>query len=300
MNSIDPEAGFKGALGPADFLATETLAPYHNRHPQSGLCRGEMYDIHAHILPGVDDGAKTLENFLDMARVAVEQGTRVMLATPHRRDVTESHSVAYIQEHAANMAGQLASRKIDLTLLLGMENHLDLDLPDDLSDGKALSINNSRYALVELPFFGYPNYVDDVLYKIQLQGLTPVLAHPERIEAFQKDPGLLRSFVERGMLSQVTAGSVVGHFGGKVKRLTHSLLRQGLVHVLASDTHFPSGPRSPMLRNGMEAAARLVGEERARAMVLDTPRAIIEGAQVEPDPPLPADSTRRWWSFWRS
>jgi protein-tyrosine phosphatase len=234
-----------------------------------------------------------------MARVAVEQGTRVMLATPHRRDITENLSVAYLQEHVANMVGQLASRKIELTLLMGMENHLDLDLPDDLSDGTALPINGSRYALVELPFFGYSNYIEDVLFKIQIQGITPVLAHPERIEAFQRDPELLHGFVERGMLSQVTAGSVVGHFGGKVKRLTHSLLRRDLVHVLASDTHFPSGPRSPRLRDGMEAAARLVGEERARAMVLDTPRAIIEGAPVEPDPPLPADSTRRWWSFRR-
>jgi protein-tyrosine phosphatase len=258
-----------------------------------------MYDLHAHNLPGVDDGAKTLEDFLKMARVAAEQGTTVMLATPHRRDVTENHSVAYVRDHAAGMSDELASQGIELTLLLGMENHLDLDLPGDLSEGKALPMNGTRYALVELPFFGYPNYVEDVLFKLQVQGVTPVLAHPERIEAFQKDPERLRSFVERGMLSQVTAGSLVGHFGGRVKRLTLSMLRRGLVHVLASDTHFPSGPRSPELRQGMEAAARVVGEDRARAMVVDTPKAIIEGAPVEPEQPLDHDPGRRWWSFRR-
>ena len=90
----------------------------------------------------------------------------------------------------------------------------------------------------------------------------------------------MHAFVERGMLTQVTAGSVTGLFGDEVKRLTHSLLRRGLVHILASDTHAASGPRSPALLPGMEAAAEIVGAEKARAMVLDTPRAVIEGREV--------------------
>ncbi len=259
-----------------------------------------MHDLHAHILPGLDDGAKTLEDFVAMARAAADQGTTVMLATPHRRDVTENFSIPYLTNHAAEMADRLVGKDIELTLLLGMENHLDLDLPDALSSGIALPMNGTRYALVELPFFGHPNYVEEVLFKVQVQGLTPVLAHPERLELFQNDPDLLLRLVERGMLSQVTAGSVTGHFGGKVKRLTHSLLRRGLVHVLASDTHFPSGPRSPALRRGMVAAAEIVGEEKARAMILDTPRAIVEGGQVEPEQPLYHDPGRRWWSIRRS
>ena len=84
----------------------------------------------------------------------------------------------------------------------------------------------------------------------------------------------LVEFVERGMLSQVTAGSILGHFGGKIRRFTNRLLREGLVHVIASDAHFPNGPRSPKLTDGVEAAARAVGEEKARAMVVDTPKAI--------------------------
>ena len=233
-----------------------------------------MYDLHAHILPGVDDGAKTLDDAIDMARVAAEHGTSAMLATPHRKDITENFSVAGIREVVGGLNDELTTRSIELELLLGMENHLDLDLPEEFEPGRALPLNGSRYALVELPFFGYPNFAEEVLFQLQLQGVIPVLAHPERIEAFQRHPGKLVEFVERGMLSQVTAGSILGHFGGKIRRFTNRLLREGLVHVIASDAHFPNGPRSPKFTDGVEAAARAVGEEKARAMVVDTPKAI--------------------------
>ena len=239
-----------------------------------------MYDVHSHILPGLDDGAKTVDEFLAMARAAAAGGTRVMLATPHRRDVTEDFSITYLGELFAEMVDELDARGVGLTLALGMENHLDADLPEALSRGEALTMNGARYALVELPFFGHPGWVEPALADIQESGVTPVLAHPERIEMLQRDPDLLRAFVERGMLTQVTAGSVTGLWGDEVKRLTHDLLGRGLVHVLASDTHAPDGPRSPALLPGMRAAAEIVGAEKARAMVVDAPRAVIEGREV--------------------
>lgn len=259
-----------------------------------------MYDLHAHILPNVDDGAKTIKDFVGMAKASVKQGTKVMVATPHRRDITENFSIPYLKSHFDSMVDELSKHRIDLKLLLGMENHLDLDLPNDLQTGISLTLNNSTYALVELPFFGFPNYVEEVLFKIQVQGITPVLAHPERLELFQMDPEVLFRLVERGMLTQVTAGSVTGHFGSKVKRLTESLLRRGLVHVLASDTHFPTGPRSPELASGMLAAANIVGQDKARYMVVDTPRTIINGGSIKTDSPLPRDPARRWWSLRRN
>ena len=257
-----------------------------------------MYDLHCHILPNVDDGAKSLDDAIEMARVAFEHGTGVIVATPHRRDVTENSSVGDVEELLSSFNSRLEKEGIGLRVLKGMENHLDPDLPGDLSSGRALPLNGSRYALVELPFFGYPNYVEDVLFKMQVQGLTPVLAHPERIEAFQKRPELLYTFVERGMLTQITAGSVLGHFGGKVRRLTHDLLRGGLVHLLASDAHFPNGSRSPRLPPGVEAAAVIVGPDKAKAMVVDMPQAILEDMPVEVEAPSQPVSARRWWRPW--
>ena len=125
-----------------------------------------MYDVHSHILPGLDDGAKTVDEFVAMARAAVSGGTTVMLATPHRRDVTENFSIPYLRELAAKMVDTLAARGVGLTLVQGMENHLDADLPEALARGAALPMNGTRYALVELPFFGHPDFVEPVLADI--------------------------------------------------------------------------------------------------------------------------------------
>ena len=258
-----------------------------------------MYDLHCHILPGLDDGPKAIDDTMSMARVAAQQGTRVMVCTPHRKDVGENSSVGHVEELVADINRDLEGDGVELRLLVGMENHLDLDLPEDIAAGEALTLNGTRYCLVELPFFGRPNYLEDVLFQIQLQGIVPVLAHPERIEAVQDDIALLAGFVERGMLSQVTAGSVVGHFGNKVRSITQNLLRQRLVHILASDTHFPAGPRSPELLEGVEAAANIVGKAEAEAMVTDTPRRMVEDLGVELEPPRHEERQGRRWFFWR-
>ena len=196
-----------------------------------------MYDLHAHILPGVDDGSRTPEETLEMSRVAAEAGTKVILATPHRKDVTEESSVAHIRRLTADMNVQNAVYGIDISLVLGMENHLDEALPAEIDAGRALPMSDSRYILIEMPFFGRPDFIERTLFEVQAMGLTPVLAHPERIEAFQQDVGLLAAFVERGMLSQITAGSIVGTWGDEVKRFTHELLdmrpgtRNGVRHT---------------------------------------------------------------------
>ena len=258
-----------------------------------------MFDLHSHILPGVDDGATSLDVSVAMAKVAAEQGTKVILATPHRKDVTERSSVQDIAQLVEDINGELRNQGIGLSVLLGMENHLDLELPDEFASGRALPINGTRYILVEMPFFGRPNYAEDVLFRLQLQGLTPVLAHPERIEAFQRDTDLLVSLVERGMLCQVTAGSFVGHFGNEVRRFSNVLLANGLVHLIASDAHFPDGARSPKLRLGVDAVQAIVGPERAMAMVVDTPKAILENLDVAIEPPTSPEKAKKWFQFWR-
>ena len=256
------------------------------------------YDLHAHILPNVDDGPTEIEDALQMAKISADNGTKIILATPHRKDVAEKSSVSHIKELANSFNSLLQENGINLQLLLGMENHLDLELPEDFSNGKALPINNTKYALVEMPFFGHPNYLEEVLFQIQLQGITPILAHPERIEAVQLNPRLLVNFVERGMLSQVTAGSVVGHFGGNVKKLTLKLLKMGLVHILASDTHFHTGPRSPILIEGLQAATSVIGQKKALAMITTTPKAVLEGNPVIL-PQIQIDSPKQsWWKMW--
>ena len=244
-----------------------------------------MYDLHAHILPGVDDGAVTPQDTLAMSRVAAETGTKVVLATPHRKDVTENWSVPYLRSLIADMNTQNQAHGVELSLVLGMENHLDTDLPAEIEAGRALPMNGTRYILIEMPFFGRPEYIEDTLSEIQDMGLVPVLAHPERIEAFQCDPDMLRRFVEKGMLSQITSNSLIGFWGEDVTEFTRYLLRRGMAHVMASDTHHAKGGRSPRMDVGLEAAAEIVGFDAALAMLADTPKAILENKHVEIEPP---------------
>ncbi len=239
-----------------------------------------MYDLHAHILPALDDGATSENVTLEMAAVAARSGIRVMVATPHMKDVNEGSSPDAAARLCSEMAGKIRDRGTDLELVMGMETHVVPEMPEMLKDGRALPINGTKYALVEMPFFGHPNYLEETLFGVQLLGIVPVLAHPERIELVQQRPEILRDFVERGMLSQITAGSLLGHFGANVRRFTEDLVRNELAHVIASDCHFPDGPRLPGLTKGNEAAARLVGKDRAAQMVDEVPRAIVEGRAV--------------------
>ena len=215
-----------------------------------------------------------------MARVAAAQGTRAILATPHRKDVTELHSVAHARALLDELNARIRAEGIELEVLLGMENHLDAELPDEIDAGRALPIEGAGHVLIEMPFFGNPGFVQPTLRRIQAAGLVPVLAHPERIEAFQQDPDLLAEFVRGGMLGQITAGSLLGHFGPRVRDFTGELLRRGLAHLMASDTHAPSGPRWPGLREGVEAAIAIVGTERALELVDSVPKSILHGARV--------------------
>ena len=175
----------------------------------------------------------------------------------------------------------LELEQVPLTVMPGMENPLELDTVEQVEGGNALTINGSAYILVELPFLQLPLYWEEVLFQLQLRGLRPIIAHPERHAQIQKNPDLISGAVSRGVLAQVTAGSLVGHFGPRVRKTAETLFKKGLIHVIASDCHGPDGPRSPDLLDGFHAATKLVGQELAAQMVQEVPRSIaLATAQV--------------------
>ena len=251
-----------------------------------------MYDLHAHILPALDDGARTAQEALAMASVAARSGTTLMVATPHMKDVNELSSPGNAIELRSHLDSMLGDSKIPLGLVMGMENHVVPGLDEMFADGRALPIGSTRYALIEMPFFGHPEYLESTLSRVQSLGITPVLAHPERIEVVQRRPEILVDFVEAGMLSQITAGSLLGHFGAEVRRFTEELVRSGLAHVMASDCHRPDGPRAPALGPGLAAAAELIGEKEAERLVNEIPRSIVEDRKVIVGKPRPVEPMR--------
>ncbi|MEK7682124.1 MAG: CpsB/CapC family capsule biosynthesis tyrosine phosphatase [Chloroflexota bacterium] len=252
-----------------------------------------MFDIHTHILPGVDDGPQAMADAVEMVRRAESDGARTMIATPHAKDVSEHFPNGAIRSVHDALRAELAKAGVGVEVLLGMENAMTADLHRKVAAGVQFPYPGGKYILVELPYFGYPTYADEVLFQLQLAGLTPVLAHPERTVLFQHHPNKLADMVERGMLVQVTAGGLLGLFGPEGRKAIEEFLRMGIVHVMASDTHTPDGERGPGLCHAMEAAERLVGLARAEALVTAAPEAIARGEPLPEMPPV-SPPKKRW------
>ena len=239
-----------------------------------------MYDIHCHILPGIDDGPEKMEESLAMARMSVADGIRAIVATPHAARVAEKGGKDALEQRISTFNQELRAQAIELNVLMGVEYLLSKELLQEAQKGAAIGLNGSRYLLLEIDFLQYPAYTDDALFQLQLLGFVPILAHPERQANIQKRPELLAGLVARGVLSQVTGGSVLGHFGKEAQHTVEHLLRNNLVHLLASDGHTASKNRPPVMMDAVAAVERLVGEDAAHCMAVANPSAVIAGAPV--------------------
>jgi len=240
-----------------------------------------MIDLHTHILPGVDDGVKTEEEALEFARMAVADGTRVLVATPHCKEGSWINDRPAVLEQVAALRERLAQEGIPLKVEPGAEVHLCPDLPERVRDGRALTLaDNGRTLLLELSLNQYPVDLENLVFQLKLAGIETLFAHPERIRFFQDDISRYEAVVHLGAWGQITTGSVTGQFGRRAREFSEEVLRKGLVHVLASDSHNLSG-RPPLLSEARAALVPLIGEERARAMCEDAPRALLDGKQPE-------------------
>ncbi len=240
----------------------------------SGLATS-FVDLHTHILPGVDDGPQTLEAAMSMLRGAAKSGTSVMVATPHGGRKALWPDVGHLTNLCQSLNELAGREQLPIKIVLGMENPLEMDLAAQVEKGRALTINGSAYILVELPFNTLPLYWEDVLFKLQVQGLRPIIAHAERQQQFQENIDLLVGPSSRGILVQITAGSLCGHFGIKAKKAAQTLAKKDLAHMVASDTHKPEGPRGPDLLAGFNELKKLVGEPSATRMMVETPASML-------------------------
>jgi len=251
-----------------------------------------MIDLHSHILPGVDDGAQSLDEAVTMARMAAADGIEQIVSTPH--DVGWNLAWQHPSVGIQALQEELDRRAIKLRVLPGLEVRIDLDTPARAREGQVLTLNRSRYLLVELPFSHYPPYVEQILFELQVSGFVPVLAHPERHSTVMRDPSLLFHLVQRGILVQVTAASIVGQFGSDIRDFTRLLLRRRLAHIIASDAH-SARLRPPTLSAAVRVAARWIGVEEATAMATTVPLAIVDDRSWQPDPPAEPQSRHHWF-----
>ncbi|MBI4301524.1 MAG: hypothetical protein HY664_02845 [Chloroflexi bacterium] len=260
--------------------------------------KAALIDLHTHILPSLDDGAQTEEEALAMAQVAQGDGITTLVATPHSLEWTQKSSRTDMLTRTESLNATLARHGIGLKVLPGLENYLTPDLAKQCGNGLVLTLNGGPYLLLELPLQQFPVYTEQVIFELQLKGIIPILAHPERNVALQKDPNLLHKLVERGVLAQITAASLMGNFGSAAQKAAEIFLRRRLVQIIASDAHSTHGPRNPVLTHGVAAATKIAGQEQAQAMVTTIPQTILAGQPVKVEPPLAA-SPKRAWAFWQ-
>jgi protein-tyrosine phosphatase len=245
-------------------------------------------DIHAHLLPGVDDGPPELEEALAMARAAVSAGTATLATTPHLHPDFPDVRVDEIARHCEQLREDLKRADVALEVVAGAEVSLIWAL--DASDEQLLFASYGQQGtdlLIETPFTHVVG-LDRFLYQLSGKGYRITLAHPERNRAFQQDAAPLQQLVEQGVLLQVNADSLLGPAGGRgAKRLGGQLVSDGLAHVVASDGHRASSWRPvTRLAEAVEVAAELVGPDRATWMAREAPGAIISGAELPPPPPI--------------
>ncbi len=243
-----------------------------------------LIDLHTHILPGMDDGAADLEQALAMARTAADDGITIIAATPHVLAGEYDNSRVQILQKIGELQQVLEAEGINIKIMPGAEYYIEADLPRRLADGQLLTINDGgKYLLVELPAMMVPDYTARVLYELQLQGVTPILAHPERNSGFARDPKLLQVFIERGFLVQITAGSITGKFGKAVSKTAMAFLQNGCVHIIASDAHSASkhNPRIPVLSPACAILQRKYGTDMARQLSSGNPEKILAGQRPE-------------------
>lgn len=227
-----------------------------------------MIDIHSHILPGIDDGAPDIAESLRMAKMAVKDGIKTMIATPHL--IGNSVYSELIQTKIKELRTALENADVPLDIYSGGEISYHYD-----GDISKFGLCASRYILLELPHKYVPEDIDLKIYNLQIQGYTVIIAHPERNMAILKQPTILEELLETGALAQITAESVTGHLGSQVQYCAHHLLRSKMVQFLATDSH-ASLQRKPLLKKAVSIAGKIIGKTKALKLVTTNPQKIID------------------------
>jgi protein-tyrosine phosphatase len=254
----------------------------------------DLVDIHAHLLPGIDDGPPELADALEMARAAVQGGIETMAVTPHLRPDFPQVKVEEIAMRCEQLRGELAAAGIPLRIVPGSEASLLWALEADEQELRVASYGQlGSDLLIEAP--DEAPVLEQMLHAVQERGFRVTLAHAERNHTLQRHPSRLRALRDQGLLVQINAGALRARRGSGERRFAEALCRWGLADVLASDGHRGTEWRPVTdLAEGIGAAARLVGKLRAHWMASEAPAAIIAGAELPPAPPVdPADQP--WW-----
>lgn len=232
-----------------------------------------MIDLHTHLLPDWDDGAEDWDETFRMCEIAYKDGIRKIVLTPHIFRLSKYKDDLNVLEERITQFKEKV-RDVPIEFYRGAEVFVHHKMVENIKANN-FSINFSNYIFVEFPSDYILARVHELFFNIMLEGFIPIISHPERNNVFRVRPNLLFELIEIGSLAQVTAMSLAGEFGSKIRKTAQLFLKNNLVHLIASDAH-DSERRPPKLSKGLEEARKIVGDEKAMAMVTSIPQAILD------------------------
>lgn len=239
-----------------------------------------MIDLHCHILPGVDDGAKTIEDSVAMARMAAATGTKTIVATPHMLHPQFHVPGPVARAKHAQVVAALAAAQVPVEVVLAGEIHWNPEVQRLLDTGELIPLcEKRRYILFELPYDAVPHAFRELCFQLQLAGVFPVLAHPERIAELQDHPDRIEAIRAAGIPVQVTGMSLTGEFGRKARKTAERWLADGAIDLVGSDGH-NTVTRPPTLDGAARVVRRVAGATAEDWVTREVPRRLLAGEPV--------------------
>lgn len=235
-----------------------------------------MLDIHSHIIPGIDDGAKNMEMTLEMLKNAEKEGTREIIATPHYLLEYGEATIEEVKNYVKKINNLLEDEKIDVNIYSGQEVYFTEKIIEDYMNGNIGTLNDSRYMLIEFPMEKFDENIFDILYELQVRDIIPIIAHPERYKPFIKTPILINDFINQGYLFQVNAGSIQGKFGESVRKTADMFLSNHIYNFIGSDAHNVTNRNT-----GLKNALNLLNKDMNINIFEDSSKKVLKNEKIE-------------------
>ena len=237
-----------------------------------------MIDIHSHIIPNVDDGARSVEETFNILKEAQEAGFTDVILTSHfllNYYKTNAQELIFWKEKLQEV---LKKQGTKINLHSGMEIYITNQMEELLENKKILTLANSGYMLIELPLATNVKYFDYVVYYLEAKGIKPIIAHPERYKCVQKDPDIVEEYIEKGCLIQCNYGSIVNLYGREAEKTIKTLLKKNQVHFLGSDVHRENGTYLIIL-DAIKKIRKIIGENKINELTTINPKKILQNEE---------------------
>lgn len=237
-----------------------------------------MIDIHSHIIPNVDDGARSVEETFNILKEAQEAGFTDVILTSHfllNYYETNAQELIFWKEKLQEV---LKKQGTKINLHSGMEIYITNQMEELLENKKILTLANSRYMLIELPLATNVKYFDYVVYYLEAKEIKPIIAHPERYKCVQKDPDIVEEYIEKGCLIQCNYGSIVNLYGREAEKTIKTLLKKNQVHFLGSDVHRENGTYLIIL-DAIKKIRKIIGENKINEITTINPKKILQNEE---------------------